>query len=114
MGQPFWGMMFLPFATSPDLALPLVFIPLPLLFFCPFLSLASPFSPLLFSAYLSSPLPACFSASPSLTSHLQPLSLAFSARLTVVFLVGYSRGVTGCFFLLLCLLEVPLLHPYHK
>lgn len=60
-GSPFRGMIFLPFAVPPAPALPLVFTPT-LLFFSRFLSLSSS-SPLL----LSSPLPACFSASPSLT-----------------------------------------------
>ena len=55
------GMMFLPFAVPRAPALPLVFTPT-LLFFSRFLSLSSSSSPLL----LSSPLPACFSASPSL------------------------------------------------
>ena len=60
---PRWGMMFLPFAVSPAPAVLLVFTPPTPLFFSHFLSLSSSSSPLLFS----SPLPACFSASPSLT-----------------------------------------------
>lgn len=110
VGQPLWGMMFLPIVTSPAPALPLASP-------SPALSLSLPFSsPLLLSAHLSS-LPACFPASPALTPHLQPLSLAFCPPLTVVSLSpqrGTVRAARGCFFLLRCLLEVPLLHPNHK
>lgn len=108
---PRWGMMFLPFAVSPAPALLLVFTPPPRSF-----SLTSFHFP-------PPPVPCCspllclpaFLLPHLLLPVLQPLSLAFCARLTVVSLVGYSRSVMGCFFFfLLCLLEVPLLHPYHK